>query len=185
MARVGQLEASVGRVVDGVDAGDDRDVLKTADELVGIGQHVGRREVLDGIAAYGGPHLAHQRGRRDTAPHDIADDDRDPPRRQRDEVVPVATHLADGWQVASRSHDTSGRGQCGEQAVLQDQRPDLLAGDRLRRHIAHERCRTHDRPRLIGQAEVGDLEGAHQRRRRRPTHHLGVDERLPGHHDRT
>ena len=45
MPRVRQLEPGVRGVIDGVDAGDDGDLIESADELVGIGEHVRRREV--------------------------------------------------------------------------------------------------------------------------------------------
>jgi hypothetical protein len=105
------------------------------------------------VGRQGAAQLAHHRGRRGALPHDVADDDRDPPAVEDEHVVPVAAGAAARrrGQVARRQVQPLVLGQRrGEQAVLQ-RVGQVAAGVGQRRPLERQR-------RLAGErAQVGLL----------------------------
>ena len=150
----GEGQLSRDRVVDGVHAGRELDLVGALREVVEMAEHVLREVVEHRQGADGGPQLPHRRGRAQAAAHDVADHEGRPPARQRDDVEPVApdAHLAAAGEVALCRVDPGdlrlGR---GEQGPLERdrRRPRLVVeADVVQRH----RGPAGD---LLGEGDVG------------------------------
>ena len=122
----GEGHRAGGRVVHADETGDQVFALEDLGERREVLEHVAGLQPLDGVAAQRRPQLAHHGRGAHAAPHHVADGDGDAPARQRDDVVPVATHLAAGraGQVAARHVELGEPREPGGQ-----QRPLELEGD--------------------------------------------------------
>ena len=150
---VGEPQAAVGRVEDGVDAGDDLVLAEVAHQAVERLQQVGRRQVEPGVGPHRRAQLAHHRRRAHAAAHHVADDQRGPPAAELDHVVPVAADLGalDAGAVVGRDLEVvEVEALLGQQAALQ------LVGDRV---LARGRLGVGGRHRegLLGGPALGDV----------------------------
>ena len=150
---VGEPQAPVGRVEDGVDAGDDLVLAEVADQAVERLQQVGRRQVEPGVGPHRRPQLAHHGGRPHAAAHHVADDQRGPAAAELDHVVPVAADLGalDAGAVVGRDLEVvEVEARLRQQAALQLVGDRVLAGGRLG-------VGGGQRQRLLGRAALGDV----------------------------
>ena len=144
VARVRVADVAGGRVDHEVEAGDEhllRDVR--AEEVVDALEHLARRDDPLAGGAQQAPGRRHHHRGRDALVGDVADDHRDLPVGQLEEVVEVAADLA--GRLVVRRHLPAGKvGQHAREEVLLDQRRDLellldpLARPRLCRLLLHE-----------------------------------------------
>ena len=124
VAGVGQDEAAVGGVEERVDAGHDLLVGQLEDQLVEVGEHLGRLEVEGGEGPDRGTELAHRGRSPHPSAHHVADDQGRPPAAHADDVVPVAAHVdpRGARDVAVAHLERGDVGQLvGQQLALQDQ----------------------------------------------------------------
>ena len=144
VTRVRIAHVTVGRIDHEVEAGDEHLLGDVgAEEVVDPLEHLARRDDPLARGAQEAPRGGHHHRGRDALVGDVADDHRDLPVGQLEEVVEVAADLACGLVV--RRHFPAGQiGQHAREEVLLDQRRDLqllldpLPRSRLCRLLLHE-----------------------------------------------